>query len=375
MALRTVGIVTINDDTNYGNRLQNFALQEAVRSLGWEPETLTNRPPAWDRALLAPRIMHDIRHDFSGFARRAGGRLQRETPQAPRYLEQRRSAIRAFAQTHIDSSPHRYAEMPTTYWGDRYTSAIVGSDQVWNPTYRRAQGVDFLDFVGESHRIAYAASFGVQQVPGFLRSRYRAWLQGIPHLSVRESDGRRLVADLSGREARVVLDPTLLVHRTVWDRLIAAQPPIVAAPYAVRFFLGRPTPAQDAWVTRHADEAGLEVVDLHALDQEKFADVGPAGFIAAIARAEIVYTDSFHAGIFALLNRRPVVLRTRFEQDSRWQELLSQNNLSTRPTGVSGLQSITDPDWAAVETRREGLRAGSMDFLRQALDRSADRPD
>jgi len=375
MAPRTVGIVTINDDTNYGNRLQNFALQEAVRSLGWEPETLTNRPPAWDRALLAPRIMHDIRHDFSGFARRAGGRLQRETPQAPRYLEHRRSAIRAFTQTHIDSSPHRYAEMPATYWGDRYISAIVGSDQVWNPTYRRAQGVDFLDFVGESHRIAYAASFGVQQVPGFLRSRYRAWLQGIPHLSVRESDGRRLVADLSGREARVVLDPTLLVHRTVWDRLISAQSPIAAAPYAVRFFLGHPSPAQDAWVTRHADEAGLEIVDMHALDQEKFADVGPAGFIAAIARAEIVYTDSFHAGIFALLNRRPVVLRTRFEQDPRWQELLSQNDLSTRPTGVSGLQSITDPDWAAVETRREGLRAESMDFLRQALDRSADRPD
>ncbi|HVL62777.1 MAG TPA: polysaccharide pyruvyl transferase family protein [Microbacterium sp.] len=375
MALRTVGIVTINDDTNYGNRLQNFALQEAVRSLGWEPETLTNRPPAWDRALLAPRIMHDIRHDFSGFARRAGGRLQRETPQAPRSLEPRRSVIRAFTQTHIDSSPQGYAEMPTTYWGDRYISAIVGSDQVWNPTYRRAQGVDFLDFVGESHRIAYAASFGVQQVPGFLRSRYRAWLQGIPHLSVRESDGRRLVADLSGREARVVLDPTLLVHRTVWDRLISAQSPIAAAPYAVRFFLGHPSPAQDAWVTRHADEAGLEIVDMHALDQEKFADVGPAGFIAAIARAEIVYTDSFHAGIFALLNRRPVVLRTRFDQDPRWQELLSQNDLSTRPTGVSGLQSITDPDWAAVETRREGLRTASMDFLRQALDRSADRPD
>lgn len=373
MALRTVGIVTINDDTNYGNRLQNFALQEAVRSLGWEPETLTNRAPAWDRALLAPRIMHDVRHDFSGLARRAGGRLQREAPQAPRYLENRRSAIREFTRTRIDASPHQFSEMPATYWAERYTSAIVGSDQVWNPTYRRAQGIDFLDFLGESHRIAYAASFGIQEVPGFLRSRYRAWLQGIPHLSVRESDGRRLVAALSGRDARVVLDPTLLVDRAVWDRLIAQEPPITAAPYAVRFFLGLPTPGQDAWVGRHADEAGLDVVDLHALGREEFADVGPDAFIAAIARAEIVYTDSFHAGIFALLHRRPVVLRTRFEQDPRWQELLSQNGLSTRQTGVSGLHSITDVDWAAAETRREGLRAVSMAFLREALDGSADR--
>ena len=115
------------------------------------------------------------------------------------------------------------------------------------------------------------------------------------------------------------------------------------------------------------------VVDLHDLDHEAFADVDPAGFVAAIARAEVVYTDSFHAGIFALLHRRPVVLRTRFQQDARWQELLSQNELSTRQTGVGGLQSITDVDWAAVEARRESLRAASMDFLRAALDSSGGR--
>jgi hypothetical protein len=245
---------------------------------------------------------------------------------------------------------------------------------VWNPTYRRAQAVDFLDFLSESRRIAYAASFGVEGVPGFLRTRYRAWLQGIPHLSVRESTGRRIVFDLTGRDVPVLMDPTLLVERTVWDRLIAAQPPITARPYAVRFFLGRPTPTQDTWVTRHAEDAGLAVVDLHALDQEACADVGPAGFIAAIAHADIVYTDSFHAGIFALLHRRPVVLRTRFDRDARWQELLAQHSLSTRQTSVDGLRLITEVDWAAVESRREGHRLASMEFLREALDSSADRP-
>ena len=63
------------------------------------------------------------------------------------------------------------------------------------PDVSPAQGIDFLDFLGEPRRIAYAASFGVEQVPGFLRSRYRAWLRDIPHLSVRESTGRRIVAD------------------------------------------------------------------------------------------------------------------------------------------------------------------------------------
>lgn len=374
MADRRVGIVTINDDTNYGNRLQNFALQEAIRSLGCEPETLVNRPPAWDRALLAPRMAHEIRHDVAGLARRAvartGLRVDRQDAHAPAFLGTRRAAIGEFARTRIDSSPHGFSEMPAAYWADRYECAVAGSDQVWNPTYRRAQGIDFLDFVSEPRRIAYAASFGVDEVPGFLRARYRDWLRAIPHLSVRESSGRRIVADLTGRDVPVVLDPTLLVERSVWDRLTARRAPIVGGPYAVRFFLGRPTPAQDAWVRRHAGDAALRVVDLHDLDHEAFADVDPTGFVAAIAGADVVYTDSFHAGIFALLHRRPIVLRTRFDRDARWQELLSQHGLSTRQSDVAGLQVITDVDWAAVEAHREVLRLESMAYLRDALEAS-----
>ena len=73
---RRVAIVTINDDTNYGNRLQNFALQEVVRSLGWEPETLRNRPPAWDPALRGPRIRHELRHDLAGLMHRTVDRAR-----------------------------------------------------------------------------------------------------------------------------------------------------------------------------------------------------------------------------------------------------------------------------------------------------------
>ena len=130
MAHRTVGIVTINDDTNYGNRLQNFALQEAVRSLGWEPETLTNRPPAWDRALLAPRIMHDIRHDFrrprwQGRAR-IGPACNGSAPRRPpSWSIGGRPSASSPGRT---STRHRIGSRrcPRTYWADRYDSAIVG---------------------------------------------------------------------------------------------------------------------------------------------------------------------------------------------------------------------------------------------------------
>jgi hypothetical protein len=167
----------------------------------------------------------------------------------------------------------------------------------------------------------------------------------------------------------------MLVDRAVWDRLIAERPRVVSEPYALRFFLGTPTEAQAAWVERHLADEGLAVVDLYDLNEARFADVDPAGFVAAIARAEVVYTDSFHAGIFSLLHRRPLILRTRFERDARWEELLSQHDLTTRPTGVEGLRAVIDDvDWGTVEQRRRDLRTVSMNFLKAALDASGRGP-
>ena len=37
-----VGIVTINGNENYGNVLQNYAVQEVLREFGTEPETIIN---------------------------------------------------------------------------------------------------------------------------------------------------------------------------------------------------------------------------------------------------------------------------------------------------------------------------------------------
>ncbi|WP_400997724.1 polysaccharide pyruvyl transferase family protein [Agromyces sp. GXQ0307] len=378
MGERLVGIVTINDDTNYGNRLQNFALHEVVRSLDREPETIVNRPPSWSRSLLVPRAMHDLGHDLPGVIARARSRLPHgfRRPAAPAlpFLEVRRAAIAGFARNRIRSSPHAYSAMPTDYWADRYEHAVAGSDQVWNPTYRRAQPIDFLEFIDGPRRIAYAPSFGVRRIPGFLRSRYREWIEGITHLSVREHGGADIVADLTGRAAPVVLDPTALLPRTEWDALIEDRSRPVDGTYAVRYFLGRPTAAQDEWMTHDAARRRLEVVDLHALDQERFADVDPLGFVAAIARADAVYTDSFHAATFSLLYRRPLVLGRRYASDVRQEELLAQHGLLAGGTGVDGLRVVADVDWSEVDARRERLRASSMAFLTAALDGSVGAP-
>ena len=40
--MKKVGIFTIQDSDNYGNRLQNFALQETIKQLGFECYSFAN---------------------------------------------------------------------------------------------------------------------------------------------------------------------------------------------------------------------------------------------------------------------------------------------------------------------------------------------
>lgn len=42
--MKNIGIITIIDYTNYGNRLQNYATQEVLRSLGFSVQTIINQP-------------------------------------------------------------------------------------------------------------------------------------------------------------------------------------------------------------------------------------------------------------------------------------------------------------------------------------------
>lgn len=371
-----VGIVTINDDANFGNRLQNYALQQALASLGWHPETIRNDPPPMSRRLLVSRAWHALQADGAVALGRRNGRLvvdrlRRPAPsRGPAHAGRRRAAIARFAAARITFSSDEYAGADRASWSGRYSKVVVGSDQVWNHGFRNAQELDFLTFAAPEGRVAYAASFGVDEIPTFLRPRYRAWLNDIPHISVREYRGAEIIEDLLGRTVPVVVDPTLLLDRLHW-RSFAQLPEQLAdrRPYAVRFFLGQETTAQARMVEQIARERGVRLVDLGDLEREDFADLGPTGFVAALAQADFVATDSFHAGVFSLIHHTPVVVRARHRTDSRLRSLLDLHGIECRPTAVPGMSAALDPDWSRADSRLASERQASWAFLEDAVGR------
>src|SRR5699024_7284633 len=98
-----------------------------------------------------------------------------------------------------------------------YDIYIVGSDQVWNPSASSSIEPYFLTFAPQNApKLAYASSFGLSSIPSHLSNRYTNLLNNLDEISVREESGVELVKQLIGKEAKLVVDPTLLLDKSNW---------------------------------------------------------------------------------------------------------------------------------------------------------------
>jgi len=246
---------------------------------------------------------------------------------------------------------------------------IVGSDQVWNPVFGLPLGLDFLEFAREEQRIAYAGSFGVDSIPRRLRTRYRSGLAGIPHLSVREVQGQRIVRQLSGRDAVRVVDPTLLHDDSFWlsfarERELPPRPAFAA----VALLAASGSRKAEASIER-LEEEGLGVVDLLAREGEgRHGKSSPQEFLNLISAAECVLTDSFHVASFALLFGKPLELLGRPGMNSRLATLLDIVGLTDSEFLKDGTGRIDRFDSAQVLERIAAARGRSLDYLVRSLD-------
>ena len=373
--MSAVAIVTLGGYTNFGNRLQNFALQETLLSLGATTvETLHGVPRGESRSVKAQRLALTALARPRELLGRIRGRRSGAGPDRYTCPPERQDAIRAFSDEFIRQAPTAFKDMGQADF-DRYSHFVVGSDQVWNPAYTHVNPEWFLSFAPRGRRIAYAASFGIPSVPRYAASRYRRGLRGLAAVSVREERASAMVRELAGLDAPVVLDPTMLLTPGRWSGL--AQRPQVLEPesYVAKFMLSAGDSASGetadlAPVDEHARRHQLRIVDLHDPVEEELVALGPLGFIGAIEDAALVVTDSFHAAVFSILFHRPFFLVQRGAMNSRFETLLAHAGLQALPSAPRNLLHLTKVDWESVDMRLETMRQKSVEFLNLKLMRT-----
>ena len=353
-----VGIVTIFDNNNHGNRLQNYALQQVLLRYTDEVVTMKNKPWYSKKSRLA-RMLPMAESAF--FNRLLG--------------MERRARIVEFTGRHVRLSRD-------CYWYDKADQApkkadacdlyCAGSDQIWNPTMGRGGSFDYLNFAPTERTFSYAASFGIDEIPENFRATATAGLNHIQHLSVREDAGKKIVEDLTGRtDVQVVVDPTMLLTVQQWDQVLVAPKAQVPENYVLTYFLGGVSPERRAAVAERAEELGCALVEVMNPDSPFYA-VGPEQFVWLIKHARYICTDSFHGSVFSFLYGKPFAVFARMgkgpDMGSRIKTFMDKFSLQDCAAAGDILpEYCAGPDYSAGYEALEAERKKSAAFLDQVF--------
>lgn len=356
-------IVTIQNNHNYGNRLQNYALQKTLENLGLEVYNLSVNPvgiPAGTRAKnLVKKLLGCI--GVKKYATTAT-------------VWKRRAKLSAFTKERIHNmTVIPRAKIESHDFGE-FDVAIAGSDQVWHHWKHMDNELPYyyMQFIDRSKRICYAPSFGFKAFPEADRETHKKFLSEMRTLSCREQEGCDLIRELTGREAQKVLDPTLLLSPEEWTEAESKPDFPIPEKYMFKFFLGKESEEFHAETARIAESAGLTVIDINDRNAPAHYAISPSEFIWLIHHADTVCTDSFHATVFSVLYSRKVRVFQRISPEygnmfGRLQDLLSPLGLLRVVYGIgdgSDLSTTLSEEAAAgLATEREQ----SIRYLRESV--------
>lgn len=386
--MKKVGIVSCYFQPNYGSMLQAYATQkildlweipnETICIDGFSEEIKKAKMKYFKSKMFSP----DVIKDKWGFVKLAI--TKKVNKELAGNIATRNRKFKEFSERTFNISEVFGSKLELGKKSAEYSAFLVGSDQLWLPSNIAADYYT-LNFVKDNVRkIAYATSFGVSSLPAEQEQQAKEFLPKINYLSVREKSGQTLIKNITGLDAQVVCDPTLLLTAEEWME-IQKKDRFIKEPYIFCYFLGN-----NQFARKCADilrkKTGFKIVALQHLDayikeDNGFADIAPynvdpADFVNLIRNAEYVCTDSFHGTVFSIINQRQFFSFRRFLENttmstnSRLDSILEAVEQKSRIiTNQDEFEKAQEEniDFSDVEEKLTAFRSTSMEFLKNAL--------
>lgn len=376
----TVGIITMHRVLNFGSVLQTYALQQAVRNLGYNSEVIDYKFPNSEHSMYlepsdeSPVIMSLKLRIIGAIKRRL--RSSKSTDD-----DIRRGKFLKFIGEQLkiskDSYTNRYQIDKTPPLYDIY---LTGSDQVWNPSYIGYDTTFMCGFARNGKpRISYAASMAVPEIPVQFVGYYRTELSKYSSISVREKTTIGLLSKFTGKTISLVCDPTLLLTKDQWLNQLNISD---CNKYFIVYVLDytyNPYPQIFEIIENYHRQYGGKIIVLNGKINQYMKQNGvkvvntasPIDFIRYFASASFVVTSSFHGTIFSLNFKVPFisVVDNRIGRDSRVTDLLEMmgaerfKQIYSEPIDSSRDLSYT-PE---ISDNIKRFRRESLEFLANAL--------
>lgn len=359
-----IGILTFHCAHNYGAMLQCYALQEHLVSMGHTVKVINYQPTY----LLKPYNVFDKDRILSENVFKMIKNILKELLLLPKRIRRYR-AFNHFLLKRIHMSglcdKHTITEDFDAY--------IFGSDQIWNP--RITNGVDGMYFgcfqfpKGQKRYISYAASLGLDTIDPLLGESLKENLKNIDYISVREEEMVKLLMPYTNKPIKVVLDPTLLVSKVVWNKLSDN----VKRRNYVLVYQVREDPDTIEFAKHIARQLNADIVKLVAWVKRKKgkvedASASPEDFVSYIKHASCVVTTSFHGTAFSVIFNKPFYcLKLGDGCDNRANSLLGALSLDNRMFGKNERPTFSPIDYSLSNEKLEQMRNESNSFLSLSL--------
>lgn len=376
-----IGIITLPFNWNYGGILQTYALQVALKELGHEAVTINRNTVLMSfKMKVLSFVRRSILKVFLGkdvvvrtWPTKTEEKLIRK--HTDRFIQEN------IATTQLFASEADFKSIANS----GFKAFIAGSDQVWRPKYSPILENHFLGFLGnnsETKRIAYAASFGVDNWEFDEKSTKSCseLAKKFDAISVREDSAIVQCEKYLGVGSQLVLDPTLLVPKENYIALVEKDG-IAKMPGSLFNYVLDLTPEKERFIQQAASQLGLTAFSSTA--GGVFRDLGKkrlnecifppvTQWLRGFMDAEFVITDSFHGTAFSIIFNKPFIsVGNKKRGITRFSSMLKLVGLEDRlifDFGETSLQKLNEPiDFDEVNKRLEVKKKESLSFIKEAL--------
>lgn len=199
---------------------------------------------------------------------------------------------------------------------------ICGSDQIWAPSVFDSKY--FLDFVfDDTKKIAYAPSIGLPAIEDKnIKQQMSKLISKIKYLSTREENGVKIIKKICDRDAKLVLDPTLLLNKKDWEQSFSLkkQKKSYILYYCLSYNKNYYKLAKKISKKYNLDLKIIPVTNKdYKLQERIIKPIGPEEFLNEIYNSSLVITDSFHGTIFSINFNVPFITLKRFKDNKKSQ--------------------------------------------------------
>jgi hypothetical protein len=351
------GLLTIHDTQNYGSLLQTVSTYKAFEKLGkditlidYQNKAIAEREmPFTDRPVKSPQDL---------IKKLMWGQDQKKKIEGVHnFLKKETKMSRAYT---IDTIKEANRE---------FDGFVSGSDIVWGVNITGHDMTYFLDFADdEKKKIAFSSSAGTEWSEEDKRT-IKPLLKRYDSISVREAQAAEWVGELTGKRATLTCDPTILWEPSYWQKFVLED--YAPKEKYVLIYAVNPDRKNITDGIAYAEKHNMTPYFVNFYSPVKgtktIRPVTVEQWITLFAKADVVFSASYHGLLFSMYFKRSVFFYNRGEK-SRMISLAEELNIENREGIENNVIEDAPINYDFVYEKLAEKRAYSWDYLKKVTE-------